>query len=156
MQRLTISIEDDLAAEFDALIARLGYGNRSEAVRDLVRARLEAERLEASRRSRRDAHCVASLSYVYDHHERALAERLAERQHAHHDLTVASMHVHLDHRNCLETVVLQGATAAVQRLAGEITAESGVRHGQLNIVTVESGDRHAHGGKAHSHLKPVR
>jgi len=148
MQRLTISIDDDLAADFDAFVAQRGYGNRSEAVRDLIRARLEAEREVTDP----DTHCVASLSFVYDHHQRALAERLAEHQHEHHDLTVAAMHVHLDHENCLETVVLQGGTQAVRHFAAAITAEPGVRHGSLNVVTIEPAEPHAHAG--HRHLKP--
>jgi CopG family nickel-responsive transcriptional regulator len=148
MQRLTISIDDELAADFDAFVAQRGYGNRSEAVRDLIRARLEAEREVTDP----DTHCVASLSFVYDHHQRALAERLAEHQHEHHDLTVAAMHVHLDHENCLETVVLQGGTQAVRHFAAAITAEPGVRHGSLNVVTMEPAEPHAHAG--HRHLKP--
>ena len=148
MQRLTISIDDELAADFDAFVAQRGYGNRSEAVRDLIRARLEAEREVTDP----DTHCVASLSFVYDHHQRALAERLAEHQHEHHDLTVAAMHVHLDHENCLETVVLQGGTQAVRHFAAAITAEPGVRHGSLNVVTMEPAEPLAHAG--HRHLKP--
>lgn len=148
MQRLTISIDDELAADFDAYIARHGYQNRSEAVRDLIRARLDAAHEEADPGS----HCVASLSFVYDHHQRALSERLAEHQHARHDLTVAAMHVHLDHQNCLETVVLQGETAAVRAFAASITAEPGVRHGSLNLVTMEDVEPHDHRG--HRHRKP--
>lgn len=150
MQRVTISIDDALAAAFDRYIARCGYANRSEAVRDLIRARLE----EARQDEHPAAQCVASLSYVYDHHQRVLAERLATRQHAHHDLTVAAMHVHLDHRNCLETLVLQGPARTVREFAGALTAEAGVRHGQLNLVSVDRAERHAHGGRAHVHLKP--
>jgi CopG family nickel-responsive transcriptional regulator len=150
MQRITISIDDELAEAFDQFNQSRGYQNRSEAVRDLIRGRLEQRR----QGEHSGAHCVASLSFVYDHHERELAERLAERQHAHHDLTVAAMHVHLDHLNCLETVVLQGATAEVQKFAANLIAEPGVRHGQINLVTVEHAERHAHGGRAHVHLKP--
>lgn len=148
MQRLTISIDDDLAADFDGHVARQGYQNRSEAIRDLIRARLDAERQQADP----GAHCVASLSFVYDHHQRALAERLAEHQHDRHDLTVAAMHVHLDHHHCLETVVLQGETAAVRAFASALTAEPGVRHGQLNLVTMEDVEPHDHPG--HRHRKP--
>jgi CopG family nickel-responsive transcriptional regulator len=104
MQRFTVSIEPKLAAEFDALIERRAYGNRSEAFRDLLRAELERQR---------DAEdpqgwCVACLSYVYNHHERDLAERLNDLQHAQHDLIVSTMHAHLDHDNCIETVLLRG------------------------------------------------
>ncbi len=150
MQRVTISLDDELAAAFDKLIAQRGYGNRSEAVRDLIRQRLDREALDHAPRG----HCVASLSYVYNHHERDLSERLAERQHARHDLVVATMHVHLDHENCLESAVLQGPVTAVRALAASLTTEPGVRHGQLNLVAVEQTDHHAHGGHGHRHLKP--
>ncbi|HXQ63343.1 MAG TPA: nickel-responsive transcriptional regulator NikR [Steroidobacteraceae bacterium] len=154
MERFTISMDDELARDFDAFIAGRGYENRSEAVRDLIRARLEAEGHAGTR-----GHCVASLSYVYNHHARELAERLAGHQHAQHDLTVASLHVHLDHDNCLENVVLQGPVAAVRELADRLTAEPGVRHGALNVVTVERVARHTHapyspGREPHVHLKP--
>ena len=154
MQRITISIDDELASAFDRFIEQHGYGNRSEAVRDLIRDRLD----DTSHAAASESHCVASLSYVYDHHERALAERIAAAQHAHHDLTVASMHVHLDHHNCLETVVLQGATTAVREFAAQLTASPGIRHGALNLVGVEAVERHTHAGRkgatAHRHLKP--
>lgn len=151
MDRFTISLDDSLAASFDRLIARQGYANRSEAVRDLIRARLQQEP-PSGKAAQGD--CVASLSYVYNHHERELAERLATLQHGRHDLIVSSMHVHLDHDNCLETVVLQGSQSAVQEFAARLTAEAGVRHGQINLVRVDAVGRHAHGARPHSHLKP--
>jgi CopG family nickel-responsive transcriptional regulator len=150
MERFTISLDDELARAFDAFIAGHGYENRSEAVRDLIRARLEAQATFQFD----EGHCVASLSYVYNHESRELAERLAARQHARHDLTVATMHVHLDHEDCLETVVLQGPTAAVRTFAAALIAEPGVRHGALNLVGVERSGRHSHGAESHVHLKP--
>jgi nickel-responsive transcriptional regulator NikR len=101
MERFTISLDEKLASEFDRLIRERGYLNRSEAVRDMLRGKLDTLRLE----DQQAPFCVASLSYVYNHHERDLAERLTELQHDHHDLVVASTHVHLDHENCLETVM---------------------------------------------------
>jgi CopG family nickel-responsive transcriptional regulator len=157
MERFTISIDEDLAREFDALIARRGYSNRSEAIRDLLRSHLESARLGGAA----GTYCVANLSYVYNHHERDLAERLTELQHGHHDLTVATMHAHLDHDNCLESVILKGPTGHVRAFADALVAERGVRHGQVNVVSVEMGQgRHSHGyapaGRAapHLHLKP--
>src|SRR3974390_2974200 len=154
MERFTISLDDELARDFDAFIASRGYENRSEAVRDLIRARLETEGQAGP-----GGYCVASLSYVYNHHARELTEWLAGHQHAHHDLTVASLHVHLDHENCLESVILQGPAGAVRDLAGRLTAEPGVRHGALNVVSVEQAERHVHapyapGQQPHLHLKP--
>jgi CopG family nickel-responsive transcriptional regulator len=98
--------------------------------------------------------CVANLSYVYNHHERELSERLTNIQHAHHDLTVSTMHAHLDHDQCIETVMLKGPVKRVREFAEEIIAERGVRHGTLNLVNVELGEPHTHGGSTHRHLKP--
>jgi CopG family transcriptional regulator, nickel-responsive regulator len=158
MERFTISLEEKLAQEFDAWIAERSYANRSEAVRDLLRAELERARLAGTQGS----HCVACLSYVYNHHQRDLAERLASLQHAQHDLIISSMHAHLDHEHCLETVLLQGGTAAVEQLANVICAERGVHHGKLNLISVEMHQRHRHhrvagasgGSEPHVHLKP--
>jgi len=150
MDRFTISLEPELAAEFDAFVAGRGYASRSEAVRDLLRAQL-GERREATRPA---GLCVACLSYVYNHHERDLSERLASLQHDHHELVVSTTHVHLDHDHCIETIILRGRARAVREFADRLVAERGVRHGQLNLVSAESGVEHSHGGHRHRHLKP--
>jgi CopG family nickel-responsive transcriptional regulator len=104
-----------------------------------------------------DGPCVGNLSYVYNHHERELAERLMGIQHAQHDLVVSTMHAHLDHEYCIETVILKGPARAVRQFANTIAAERGVRHGSLNLVLVEEGHAHSHGdGAAHVHLRPQR
>ena len=89
MERVTISLEDGLLGEFDDYIKRKGYENRSEAIRDLLRQRLEADRLAEDRADQ----AVACLSYVYNHHQRELSRRLASAQHAHHDLVLSTLHV---------------------------------------------------------------
>lgn len=142
MERFTISLDESLAQEFDGLIHRRGYANRSEAVRDMLRRELEGDRLERDEAP----HCVAALSYIYDHHERQLSERLTDMQHHAHDLVVSSMHVHLDHDNCLETLILHGSTAETRHFADQLAAERGVRHAQLNLVPVdvEATGQHTH------------
>lgn len=146
MERFTISLEGALAREFDRLIHRRGYRNRSEAVRDVLRDRIEADRM-----TRDDApYCVGCLSYVYNHHQHDLAERITELQHQHHDLVVAATHAHLDHEQCLETVILRGATRAVRAFADALVAQRGVRHGQLNLVPADL----ASGGARHVHARP--
>jgi CopG family nickel-responsive transcriptional regulator len=146
MQRLTISIDDDLARTFDRLVREKGYENRSEAFRDLVRKELGEEQLLKGAAK----HCIGTLSYVYNHHERQLAARLTGMQHDHHDMTVSTMHAHLDHENCIETVILRGATAAVTRFAQDVIAQTGVRHGKFYPIPVdlESGRKSGH---AHHH-----
>ena len=143
MQRLTMSLDDDLAEAFDALAAEQGYQSRSEAMRDLVRRAVDARRLESHGREL----CVANLSYVYDHHTRDLARRLTELQHAHHDLVIASTHVHLDHHSCLESTILKGPVDAVRTLGAGINAERGVRFGAMNLVSVGSVAGHSIGAK---------
>jgi CopG family nickel-responsive transcriptional regulator len=147
MERFTISLSESLAKEFDELIHKRGYQNRSEAVRDMLRNLLNSDRLE-----RHEApYCVAALSYVYNHHARDLAERLTNLQHEHHHLVLSSMHVHLDHDNCLETLMLRGATGEVSAFANQLMAESQVRHGRLNLVPVELHEDHSH---HHVHSSP--
>lgn len=156
MQRLTISLDDDLAAAFDALQQARGYGSRSEAVRDIVRRTVDAARQDADG----GAHCVATLSFVYDFRVRSLAERLLALQHDHHDLVVSATHVPLDHRSTLQTIVLKGPTGAVRALADGICAERGVRFGAVNLIGVTPNDHHAaphdhhHGGNNHASLHP--
>ena len=152
MDRFTISLSEDLAKQFDELIAQKGYQNRSEAVRDMLRNELESARLD-----RQEApYCVASLSYVYDHHARDLTERLTELQHQHHHIVMSSMHVHLDHDNCMETVILRGATTDVSKFANELMAVREVRHGKVNVVPVELHE-HDHSHRPmhyHVHSRP--
>ena len=140
MQRFTISLQDELAEQFDAWIAHRGYENRSEAVRDMLRAELERDRQRAAQ----SLHCVANLSYVYRYGERDLVERLARLQHEHHDVVVSTMQMQLDHEHRLETVMLRGRTVIVSGLADAICAERGVHHGHLNLVSVTEHLPHVH------------
>lgn len=153
MERFTISLDSQLAESFDHWIAERGYANRSEAVRDLLRAELERSRQNEPQ----DQHCVASLSYVYKHHERELGERLREMQHAHHDLLLSTLHVHLDHEHCLETSLLRGPSLAVRNFADRLCAERGVHHGKLNLISAQLHHSHHHGdgSEPHVHLKPA-
>lgn len=154
MERITMSLDESLSKDFDRLIRERGYTSRSEAMRDLLRREIEAHRQTGDAKGS----CVASLSYVYNHHERNLTERLNEAQHRHHDLVVSTMHVHLDHEHCLENVVLKGPAPQVRAFAESTQAERGVRHAQLNMVSVRQGDSHAKSGyhhhSGHLHLIP--
>jgi CopG family nickel-responsive transcriptional regulator len=159
MERVTISLEEGLLAEFDAYLAQKGYQNRSEAIRDLVRDRLEQDRAADS-----DGYSVGCVSYVYNHHQRDLAQRLTNAQHGHHDFVLSALHVHLDHENCLEVTLLRGPTRALRGFAEALIAETGVRHGHVHLTAVEVSDaKHQHSGSAHGpgagphrhlHLKP--
>jgi CopG family transcriptional regulator, nickel-responsive regulator len=155
MERFTISLDEALARQFDTLIAAKGYINRSEAVRDLIRARIDDAQLSQSQATA----CVAAINYVYDHHDRTVTERVLSLQHDHHDLVITSLHTHLDHDHCLETVVLRGPTPAVSAFAQTLVALRGVRHGNIHLVPLsESGKTHSHShapNSSHTHLKPL-
>ncbi|MET0222253.1 MAG: nickel-responsive transcriptional regulator NikR [Tardiphaga sp.] len=144
MQRLTITIDDDLLGEVDAFIARRGYANRSEAFRDLLRSGLELADTETGQ----SRNCIATLSYVYDHAARDLPKRLTQEAHDHSDLAQATLHVHIDSESCLEVTVLKGARTEVKAFADHVMAERGVRHGHVAMMPVAASGGHGH---AHSH-----
>jgi CopG family nickel-responsive transcriptional regulator len=155
MRRITISIDEELAVQFDDMIEQRGYQNRSEAFRDLLRERLESERIQQHQAD----YCVAVVSYIYDYHERELASRLAALQHDHHEICVSSMRIPLDHGNCIETMALKGTFESVNRFAQMLVAYNGVRHGKYQIVPLEVDEHehahgHSHNGHRHSHMLP--
>jgi CopG family nickel-responsive transcriptional regulator len=149
MQRVTITIDDELMTELDRIIAARGYQNRSEAIRDLARSgiRQAAENLDQER------DCVAALVYVYDHSARQLSKRLADTFHHHHELSLASMHAHLDHDSCMEVTILRGKVDKVQHFAEHVIAERGVRHGRVVLVPTDLLIKpHTHAdGTSHDH-----
>jgi CopG family transcriptional regulator, nickel-responsive regulator len=158
MHRITITIDDELMSDLDRVIEMRGYQNRSEAIRDLTRAGIQ----QAAKDAGKGRDCIGALVYVYDHSARDLARRLVNTFHDHHDLSMATLHVHLDHESCMEVTVLKGRTVEVQKVADGVIAERGVRYGRLVVVPVElSSEVHAHASEsahrhphAHVHRKP--
>ena len=146
MQRVTITVDNELAAELDRFMAARGYANRSEAIRDLARSGLQQAATEIGGARP----CIAALVYVYDHATRELPRRLTRDYHERHDLAQATLHVHLDHDSCMEVTVLKGRGADVQEFADHIIAERGVRHGHVVYLPAEGA--HTHGrGESHGH-----
>ncbi len=128
--RFGISMDGKLLVQFDALMARKGYANRSEAIRDLVRNALVEEQW-----ARGDEETVGTVTIVYNHHVRDLADKLTEQQHINHDAIVSALHVHLDQDNCLEVLVVKGKAAEVKKLSDELIGTKGVKHGKLVTTT---------------------
>jgi len=142
MQRITITIDDELIEDVEHLIASRGYQNMSEAIRDLIRAGLSKNAPEAGGMT----HCAAALVYVYEQDTRQLPKRLQSIFQSHHDLTVTTTRVPLDHDTSMEITVLKGMTKDVRHLADHVIAERGVCYGQLVAVPAElERERHAHG-----------
>lgn len=127
--RIGIAISEDLLKEFDELIAKRSYTNRSEAFRDLVRNAL-VEEISGSP----DSEVFGTVTLVYDHHARLLSERLTELQHRHFASIMSTLHVHLDHDNCLEVILVRGRSSQVQDLANALIAIKGVKHGRFVLT----------------------
>jgi CopG family transcriptional regulator, nickel-responsive regulator len=132
LERISMTIERDLLASFDEFLERRQLGNRSEAIRDLIRRRLVEDRIESG-----DGTAVASLTLVYDHAQRELARQLVQSGHAHHARVLSSLHVHLDDKLCLEVQVLQGSPAELRHYADRLIGLRGVKHGQLVLSSAQ-------------------
>ena len=130
LTRFGVSLDEELLEPFDALCAVKGYSNRSEAIRDLIRKALVAEEWQQA-----DGQGAGTLTLVYDHHTNDLARRLTQMQHDEHDIIIATLHVHLDHHNCLEVLILKGEAARVRALADKLISCKGVKHGTFSGTT---------------------
>jgi CopG family nickel-responsive transcriptional regulator len=128
--RFGVSIDERLLDRFDELIAEKAYVNRSEALRDLIRSALVEDQWEQG-----EAEAVGTVTLVYDHHTRDLADKLTERQHAHYEEIVSTLHVHLDAGNCLEVIVLRGVARDIKRTADGLIGTKGVKHGRFVATT---------------------
>jgi len=125
LKRFGVSIEEDLLDKFDRLIKKHGYENRCEALRDLMREALVEEAWDGN------AETVGTVTLVYDHHDPGLEGRLTDVQHDYHEVVVSGMHSHLNHRDCLEVVILRGRAKVIKELANKLISAKGVKHGQL-------------------------
>jgi len=128
--RISISLPPQLAEQLDEMVKEKGYDNRSLAVADMVRAHLVEHRQNAG-----DADIAGTITLVYDHHKSHVQATLTDIQHDHHELIVSTLHVHLDHHNCLEVLVVRGKAVTVKRIADELIAAKGVKHGKLTLTT---------------------
>ena len=127
--RFGVSIEPDLLKKFDKMIKKEGYSNRSEAIRDLVRKNLIIQKNKDP-----DVKAIGTLTMIYDHHSGNLTNKLLDLQHDHHNEILSTTHIHVDHHNCLEVLVLKGKTGNIQKLADNIKALKGIKHGELVIT----------------------
>ena len=134
LARIGVAIDSLLLKRFDQLIGQRGYTNRSEAFRDLIRDELVQKSWESP-----DADVVGTVTLVYNHHVRMLNEKLTGMQHDHHKNILSTMHVHLDHDNCLEVIVVKGKVKNVQHIADGLISTKGVKHGHLTITTTGAG-----------------
>ncbi len=128
--RFGVSMPSDLLKEFDGWIERRGYENRSEAIRNLARAALVEESWQEG-----DSEVAGTVTLVYDHHISGLNDLLNNIQHDHHNIIISSLHVHLDHHNCLEILVIRGKASEAKSFADKLLSIKGIKHGKLTTTT---------------------
>ena len=130
LTRTALAIDRDLLKKFDAWMASRGYTNRSEAVRDLIRAALVDKEWTDP-----EARVVATLSVIYGHGQRQLTQELARLQHEDHHAILCSQHVHLSHEECLEVILMQGTAEQLRRVSDAIVSTRGVKAGKLTLLS---------------------
>lgn len=134
VSRFGVSIDSNLIRKFDGLIARKGYANRSEAIRDLIRDRLVEEEWESGAQE-----TVGTITIVYNHHTRELEQALTDMQHRSFHQIISALHVHLDAHNCLEVLVVKGKSREIRKIADRLIGAKGVKHGKLTMTTTGKG-----------------
>ena len=132
--RFGVSIDQDLLENYDRLIGERGYATRSEALRDLIREALIQQKIEASA----DAEALGSLTLVYDHHARNLAQEMGAIQHDFHDNILSVMHLHVSHDDCLEIIALRGTAVKIAELANKLLSLKGIKNGKLFLTLPSS------------------
>jgi CopG family transcriptional regulator, nickel-responsive regulator len=128
-ERVGVSLDKKLLTMFDELIGRQGYENRSEAIRDLIRNRLSEEQL-----ANPESQATAGVFLIYDHHATKLSQKLVDLQHNHLLHVIASTHIHLDHHNCLEVIILKGKVKEIENLGNNIASLKGVKLSRINVM----------------------
>ncbi|MBP9901043.1 MAG: nickel-responsive transcriptional regulator NikR [Verrucomicrobiota bacterium] len=132
--RFSISLPASLLEQLDAMVHEKSYDNRSLAIADMIRDQLVEHRKRFG-----GEEIVGTITLVYDHHRQHVQEALTEIQHDHHEVIISAVHVHLDHHNCLEVLIVKGKAALVKKIADELIAAKGVKHGKLTVTTTGKG-----------------
>ena len=128
--RFSVSVPRELARQLDQMTREKGYGNRSQAVADLIRAGLVEHRQNLGNQE-----IAGTITLVYDHHKQHVQATLTDIQHDHHAVIISTLHVHLDHHNCLEVLVVRGQASTIKKIADELISAKGVKHGKLTVTS---------------------
>ncbi len=128
--RFSVSLPPALLNQLDAMTREKGYANRSQAIADMIRAQLVEHRQKNSK-----GEIAGTITLVYDHHKPHVQATLTDIQHDHHEVIISTVHVHLDHHNCLEVLIVRGQAGVIKKIADELIAAKGVKHGKLTVTT---------------------
>ena len=130
VERFTVSVPGDLLRQFDEMVKQKSYQNRSLAIADQMR-----ESLVEHRQNLGTQEIAGTITLLYDHHKQHVQATLTDIQHDHHEVIISTLHVHLDHHNCLEVLVVRGKAGTIKKIADELIAAKGVKHGKLTVTS---------------------
>jgi len=128
--RFSASLAPQLLRDLDQMTREKGYSNRSLAIADMIRDHLVEHRQKFG-----NEEIAGTITLVYDHHKQHVQATLTDIQHDHHDVIISTLHVHLDHHNCLEVLLVRGQASQIRKIADELVAAKGVKHGKLTVTT---------------------
>jgi len=131
IKRFGVSIKENLLKEFDAFIRRRKYPTRSKAIEDIIREELKRDSIA------RGGKGTGAVILVYDHHKRELVSKLTDIQHDFHGMVICNQHIHLDHHNCMEVIVVKGSLKEMQGLADKMKSQKGVKFGSLMVAAAQ-------------------
>ena len=134
--RFGVSVSKELLEKFDLIIKSQNYPTRSKAIEDFIRQTITDNDI-----TKETAEVVGSINIVYDHHKRELLNKLTDVQHDFQHVILTTQHIHLDHNNCFEIVVVRGEKNLIEKLASLIKAVKGVKHSSLKLVTTNGGEQ---------------
>lgn len=130
VSRFSVSLPSSLLEQLDQMAREKSYDNRSLAIADMIRGHLVEHRQKFS-----NEEIAGTITLVYDHHKQHVQETLTDIQHDHHAVILSTVHVHLDHHNCLEVLILRGRAGVIRKIADQLIAAKGVKHGKLTVTT---------------------
>ena len=130
VSRFSVSLPPSLLDQLDQMAREKSYDNRSLAIADMVRDQLVEHRQKSSSED-----IAGTITLVYDHHKQHVQETLTDIQHDHHEVILSTVHVHLDHHNCLEVLIVRGKAGIIRTIADQLIAAKGVKHGKLTVTT---------------------
>ena len=131
--RTSFSIEKKLLDKLEGMVSKSNYANRSEFIRDMIRDYFVKEEWQ------KNEEVVGTITLIYDHHKRELSDRLTSLQHNHHEIILASTHIHLDTRMCAEMIMIKGPSGKAQEIANLLKQQVGVIHATLQMSS--TGDK---------------
>ena len=128
--RFSVSLPPSLLEQLDSMTREKSNDNRSLAIADMIRDQLVEHRQKFGNED-----IAGTITLVYDHHKMHVQETLTDIQHDHHEVILSTVHVHLDHHNCLEVLIVRGKASIIRKIADELIAAKGVKHGKLTVTT---------------------